>query len=594
MAEQISNTIDLIHPTASGLGIIVTDKVWVLFDRELDETTIAGGNFFVTGPDFDTWSGPDMQVFIDPSDPNAPADLLESPGFHGMTQGDISFERIALTSLDVVDTEDTVGSGVLYRTKAIFTPTNRLAESTEYRVYLSGDEDIDDALQTGISSRTVFDTVADGGNTGTGEVRLVGGYIGLSPDTYRLTITTGGERGTSRFTFVRDSDPGSVFGPFRTKLSGVLLSDGVTAEFDEGEYEVGDSWSVVVKPRDVFLGNVTWPFKTGSGSIVSIPDSVSTSIIGDPMPVVQGSTGGTGPSVSSLGVLSTDPEDSLSNVRLVPGEFTIEIEFDRSIDEDTVLSGIDVGVYAESVDGDPNGNALGELIVDPEVSGVHLYLVVASGQLKQNNLVTVTLDGTIAGNDGRSLGKDYTFAFTTEYYPLYCTVRRLRLSVGAYIENVADDTINLAIHMASLEADGLTWNKANLDDDYYQFARSQWTCCRAAQILLTNTTGGSGSLKSKKLGDLQVDYDTSKADTNIPLKQAELCVQKWEGALMAGGRQVQTPLMTIKGAEDPDRIDCGRGWTDDDVGVPAGNGRIQLAGSRRVRKYFNHRGWWQR
>lgn len=591
MAEQILNVIDLIHPTVSGLGVIVTDQIWVLFNCELDETTIAGGNFFVSGPDFDTWSGPDLQTLINPSDPNAPIDLLESPGFHGTTQGEITFERIALDSLNVVTTEDTIGSGHLYRTKAIFTPTNRLAESTEYRVHLSGDEDEEDTLQTGLSSRTVFDVVASGNNTGTGEVELTGGYTGLYEDVYYIVITTGGERGTARFTFTRSSDLGSVFGPFRTKLSGVLLSDGVTAEFTEGQYEVGDRWSVVVKPRDVFLGNLVWPFKTGSGSIVTIPDTISTSVIGDP--ISDGTLSTVTELSNTLDVLSIDPEDGTSNLHIIPGIFQITVDFNQALDEATVLSGIDIGVFSGSVDGSSDIHADGDLIVRPVVSGVHLYLLVASGQLHQNNLVEITLDKSITSSNGYSLGTNHTFSFTTEYYPMYCTLRRIRLSIGAYIENVADDTINLAIYLASLEADNLTWNKSNLEDDYYQFARGQWTCCRASQTLLINTTG-SPSLKSKKLGDLQVDYDTSRANNNLPLKQVETCLQKWEGVLLAGGRQVQTPVMTIKGATDPDRIPCGRGWTDDEIGMPAANGRTQISGSRRVRRYFNHRGWWQR
>ena len=148
MADSIASIVDLIHPTASGLGIITSDQIWVLFDREIDETTIAGGNFFITGPDFDTWSGPDLQLFLDRESLGDEEEILQSPGFLGLVQGEITFERISLSSDGtVVTTEDTVGSGHLYRTKAIFTPTNRLQANTEYRVYLSGDEDTGDTLQ---------------------------------------------------------------------------------------------------------------------------------------------------------------------------------------------------------------------------------------------------------------------------------------------------------------------------------------------------------------------------------------------------------------------------------------------------------------
>lgn len=592
---SIASIVDLLHPTVSGIGIITNDQVWVLFDREIDETTIAGGNFFVTGPDFDTWSGPDLQIYLDAEQLGDESEILQSPGFHGIVQGTLSYERIDLNSVVTVTGLDTVGSGHLYRTKAIFTPTNRLQADTEYRVYLSGDEDDTDSINTGISSRTVFDTLTSGSNTGTGTAEFTGGYTGfVDLDTYRIEITTSGEVGDARFIFVRDSDPISIFGPFRTKYSSVLLSDGVSVEFDEGLYRTGDKWSVVVKERDIFTGNLTWPFKTGSGSIETIPDSTATSVIGDPVETTQTT------STSSFSVSSTTPVDGASNQTLPVGEYTITAIFNSAIDASTVVSGIDVSVYAEAATGDADVPATGELIAEPSVNGQTLTITVASGLLKQNNLVTVTLDSTIQNISGISLGSDYSWSFSTAYYPMYCTERRMRIMIGAFIANVATDTVNLAIHIASLEADELTWNTDNLTDEYYMFARSQWTCCRAAQILLINTTGGSGSLKSKKLGDLQVEYDTSSGGVSKPLQNAEDCMRKWEGTLMAGGRQVQSAKMVVKGSNDGDRPPIGRGWMHirDFSGTsqtPAANRRLREWTSRRYRNVFSRtRGWWER
>jgi hypothetical protein len=597
---NINTIVDLIHPTASGIGIITTDQIWVVFDRELDEDSITGGNFFITGPDQDTWSGPDLQLFLDRESVGGEIEILQSPDFAGIVQGDITFERIATDSLTTVSGIDTVGSGFIYRTKAIFTPTRRLQVNTEYDVYLSGDEDDTDLLQTGISSRTVFDTSASGANTGTGGVDFSGGYIGLAAeDTYRLAITTGGDVGTAKFTFVRDTDPVSVFGPFKTKESGVLLSDGVTATFDEGSYVAGDQWSVIVKERDIFANNLYWTFKTGSGSITTIPDTTATSVIGDPAPETEAPSA---TAVSAFSVSSTSPADEATNLTLPTSTYDITVTFNNSIDATTVVSGVDISVLAESVTGEVGVPANEELIVEPSVSGTQLTLTVASGQLLANNVVTVTLDSTIADTDGTALGTDYSFWFTTAYNPMFCGLRQQRLRIGAFIGTTSDDTVNLAIHMASKEADLLTWNRDNLTDDYYVFTRNQWTCCRAAQLLLINTIGGSGSIRSKRLGDLEVSYNTDIADTSVPLSRTEECLLKWEGAILAGGRQVQEPKMVVKGEQDIDRPPIGRGWLHTrDIYHPqnaAGNRRLRLEDSRRYRNTYSRKsyrkGWWDR
>jgi hypothetical protein len=592
---NLANIIDYVYPTVSGVGILTTNQIWVIFDREIDETTLSAGNLFVTGLDSDTWSGPDLQIFLD-RDSTTDNDILQSPGFDGLVQGTITFDRIALDSLTSVSTEDVVGSGHLYRSKAIFTPTNKLQVNTEYSVYLSGDEDDTDLLKTGISARTVFDCVASGANLGTGTVSFTGGYIGsVAEDTYRVEITTSGEVGTSRFRFSRDSDPLTYYGPFRTKRSGVLLSDGVTVSFSEGVYAYQDQWSTVVKEREVFTGNVTWPFKTGSGSVETLPLTVATSIIGDP-------TTTTSTTSTTFSVSSTYPEDETSHLTILPGDFNITATFNKDIDSSSVVSGVAISVYSESVTGETDIPASGVLSISHSVSGSELTITVASGQLMQNNLVTVTLDSSITATDGTTLDDDYEFWFTTAYYPMYCTLRMTKVRVGAFINELKDDTVNLALFMASKESDYLTWNKSNLEDDYYKFVRGQWTCCRATQLLLTNVAGGAGSIKSKRLGDLSVDYDTALGIAK-PLQLAEECLQKWEGALMAGGRQVQESQMVVKGDLDVDKPPIGRGWayTRDlhNSQMPAANRRINIGGSsRRFRNIFTRaafpKGWWSR
>lgn len=593
MANDLQNIIVSLHPSVSGLGIATGDKVWVLFDREMDEETIKAGNFFITGPDFDTWSGPDLQLFHDFASAGSESEILQSPGYHGIVPGTISFERIDLTTTTQVQTLDTVGSGLLYRTKAIFSPTNRLAANTEYTVHISGDDDTTDDFVIGIAQRTVFDPVASGVNIGTGDLNVVGGYTGSIADNFHIKITTSGEVGTSKFTFWTDSDPLTINGPFKTKYSDILLSDGITVTFDEGLYRVDDTWHFAVKPAYYFSGNYAWPFKTGSGNIVEVPESTSTSVTGESFT----STTVSSSTSTEFSVLTTTPKDEATNQQIVAGEYQIVVKFNDDIDPTTVVSGQTFSVISESVTGEIDSNiALGTLIADATASGQYLTITVASGQLKDNNVVTITLTEDIQSTDGIALSEDYIFWFTTKYNPLYSTSRRLRMEIGSFIQTISDDTINLAIHMASQMANDLTWNSETIETGYYEFVRAQWTSCKAQEILLLNSPSQTGSLRSKKLGDLEVSYDTTNSNRNLALERAIKCMQKLEGALNAGGAAVQKPKYVVKGATDPDRPPVGRGWfrQNTEGGMPAANLKSIFSGQRRFKSiYFTtKKGFW--
>lgn len=594
MAINLSDIVDVLHPTPSGIGVFVSDQIWIVFDREIDENSISEGNFFVAGPDTDTWIGPDLQLYNEAKSQSDEDSILQSPGFDGIVQGAITFQRINLNNLTEVSTQDTVGSGHLYRTKAIFTPTNRLKENTEYTVYLSGDEDTTDSLDTGISSRTIFDDVASGINTSTGDVSFSGEYIGVdSADYYVITISTGGDVDSARFTFYRSSDPLTIYGPFRTRRAGVLLSDGVYVSFTEGTYVVGDSWTVLVKERTVYEGNLAWTFKTGSGSIQTIPTETSTSVLGDPVATSSTTTSG-------ISVLSTNPVDGASNITIPSGVYDVTVKFSTSLDPNSVVSGVDVSVVGESVLGYPDVAEGGTLIAEPLVSSDTLTIRIAAGQLLQNNLITITLDSSIANTQGETLGSDYSFEFTTKYSPMYCSKKRLDVTIGAFITQVPEDTINQAIHIASLEADAITWNTANQNAAYYKFAKGQWACCRAAQILLPNANNQETRLRSKRLGDLEVSYDTTARDLARIMDNIEKCLMQWEGAVIGGGAQVQTPEMVVKGELDQDRPSIGRRWLHShDPGqprTPAANMRVRPANYRRyynIRgRFVEKKGWW--
>ena len=562
----------------------------------MDETTLSAGCFFATGPDFSMFTGPDMQIFQEYKPHGSGSDdILESPALDGFLQGTITFQKVSLVNPSVVITGvyDTIGSGYLWGTKAILTPTEALQPNTVYQVYLTGTDHDTTGLITGISARTVFDTVASGHNTGTGTVKFDGGYIGSWSDVYHATITSAGELGTAKFTFYRDSDPTSVYGPFKTKESPTLLSDCVNITFSDATYQIGDSWLALVVPKTIFDGNIQYPFQTGSGSIVTLPDSTSTTILGD-IPAPASLT------VATFGVASTYPINNVSNLTIPSAPFTMTATFNEPILAASVHSGVNITVYLEDVEGAPPNPVPPQIIVsDPTVSGNTLSITVNSGVLTGNRVVTVTVDAGVQSTTGHILASSYSWSFTTTYDPMYTTMRRMRLIIGNYLPNVADETINYAIYLASLMADELTWNKENLTDPYYQFVRQQWTQCKAEEFLLMNLMGGPSRIAGKELGDLKVEYYNPSL---IPvLDRALQCQQQWMRALLAGGRMIQKAAMVVKGSSDPDSPPLGRGWYHQrnlySTQSPVANQRTRYAGQRRFRSnysfaWWNAPGWW--
>lgn len=178
-------------------------------------------------------------------------------------------------------------------------------------------------------------------------------------------------------------------------------------------------------------------------------------------------------------------------------------------------------------------------------------------QLLSNMLVVITLSKDIKNVAGFTLGTDQEFFFTTTYDPLYSSVRKVRLEVGAFLKEISDDTINLAIFEASLMAKALSFKGADSRNSLYLFARREWTTCKAAEILLLNNLLRHG-LRSKRLDNLEVTYDASQgADT---LDRIQSCLHRWEYQIMAAGNATQTPLGLVKGELDIDDPHVGRMW----------------------------------
>jgi hypothetical protein len=228
-----------------------------------------------------------------------------------------------------------------------------------------------------------------------------------------------------------------------------------------------------------------------------------------------------------------------------------------------------------------------------------------STQIYNNNAIFVKLYDVIASTEGDTLAEHYEWYFTTTYDPLYTSVKRIRLELGNLITDVPDDTINLAIFEASIEANALTFATTTVQTAsvlrFFQFARRQYVTCLAEIILLSSISSSSSTEggKSKRLADLQISYGNGGQFDDL-LDKAMACRIKWEATLTSSGEigpgTSQRPSMVIKGELDPDRPLFGRDWeptsTHSGIGseYPAANAKARSVYARRWRKnYFINR-----
>ena len=203
--------------------------------------------------------------------------------------------------------------------------------------------------------------------------------------------------------------------------------------------------------------------------------------------------------------------------------------------------------------------------------------------LEFNSLLVLELDETIADVDGNTLGEDKIFTFSTEYNPFYASVEMLRMEVGPWVNTVPDDTIALAIHWSSLEADHVTGVIPT--SNKYDFARSRFVMYDAAIKLLTMPISSSSSSKKKQLGDLLIDGGGSGTDYNLDKLVSKLSAERaeWWRVINAGGcinpGQGLGPVTASKGGSRRDANNRSREWHD-----PWGEYFIQPSVNSRYRR----------
>ncbi len=323
---SVSDIVSLVNPSDGTTGVSLNSSISVLFTTEIDPWSIEHGGFVLEGQDTDLviYPGYTPTTLVAGEE----SEILQSPGLKGIVPGTFLFQRIDLTTTSEVHTEDTTGAGNLFRTKVLFKPSYPLKPQTEYTVYLVGDDDTTDSEIFGLRSRSIFDVVEDPSNTGDGAVTFSGVYTGgLTTDTLNLRITTAGTVGVAKFEAWRNSSPLDLSGPYLTSLSELNLFDGVTVQFLEGDFDVGDEFSVVVKRPTIYTDTVVYSFVTGNGSITTVPTTTSTSVTGDPIVSVS----------TEFSIIETTPTDRSVNLS-VQDASRIIVEFSAAVDSSTVNS----------------------------------------------------------------------------------------------------------------------------------------------------------------------------------------------------------------------------------------------------------------
>lgn len=592
-----------VYPANGASGIAIGDSVTVTFDQEMDEDSINTGTFVLTGPDQGVFFGGEMNPFEEPG-LNA-EDILDSPYFPGFVQCSVSFSRVDASGATVLDSEvDYDGDGTLWRTVATLTPNAVLAPNKDYQALLAGDEDTTNAFDSGVRTRTVFDAEPIV-LTGTGIIYGGGGFTGSTAITYVVEITSGGATGSATYSWWRLSDPFTVYTGI-TVTGKRELENGVYITCDpDGTFVTGDQWTIKCVPFLALAASYRWSFSSGSGSIIIPPSTSSVSGIDTLTSSVAGTTG-----VSTFSVSEVDPAGGEYGIAISSDIYTgerITITFTDTTPTDAATIVDNVAVRAEPAIGIDSINQITyteELDFTVSLVGTtQLQIDLDPGQLYINNVVIVTLDKDIADTDGNTLGEEYITYFSTEYTPIYTSLRRIRLDLGPLVASVTDETIMFAILEASIYVDGISFVTVIPNATYFNLARRELTTCKA-ELILVKAIASDGTFTnrmSKQLGDLSVSRDGARDGLNDTINDLQDCIEYWKVAVQTGGEITPDaslkPDWTVKGRNASDAITVERQWeSTNSLGSyrPSANTSAATNNSRRRLRTWRNSSWRRR
>ncbi len=329
------------YPANNDVGIPTGSSIMLDFSNGIDVTTIK--DFIVLyGADSDQTSGPDGMLWMDADTGDNPF-FLRSPGFKGLVdiQTTIVYYDIDtgedLGSLEATAEADELAYGAQGAGHRVYVvpAAGHFAADLEYTLHILGDPDVQG---TGVSSRTVFDTVPDPGNSSdTGVVVCTGGYTGVDPQTVVVEVTDAGDIGTAKYRwYYEDAGVGTAVYDKLTNRRYRTVAHGIKIRFTGEGFAAGDIFRIAVEPPQRLAASTKVVFTTNDGSYTAAPDSPATPATSTPPAATIPAAPGTDTSDSYLQVEEMSPADGSYNIARKTREITIL--FSETLDATTITA----------------------------------------------------------------------------------------------------------------------------------------------------------------------------------------------------------------------------------------------------------------
>lgn len=335
------------YPNNGDTGIPVGITIKLYFNYGVDEKSLKD-SVALYGRDFDVTSGPDQAIWVNEKTGDNPF-FLTSPGFKGLIPLKFTFGYYTIgTTTEVTpvitSNADEITANVGSVVSIVIDPKYNavLPADNLLTLIIAGDPSTQDL---GVSTRTVFDIVANGANSGTGSMSVWGTWIntGASNDEVNVQITAVGSPGVAEYKWwYTSAGTGSAVTRVLSSRRFRTLSDGLQIRFTGTELAVGDKWVFNVAHTQRLPENTTLSFTTNDGSYSAAPASPSTPATSEP------STSVLPTSIADFEVLSMIPENGSYNISVKNRKIVITCSEDV---DDTTVTNASVKLWKYPVDG---------------------------------------------------------------------------------------------------------------------------------------------------------------------------------------------------------------------------------------------------
>ena len=343
--------IQAIYPNDNASGIPIGAELLITFDQSVDLRSVKS-NVVMYGADFDRTSGPDSEQWVDKKFQSRY--FLNSPGFNGTVELDYTAVYVDANGT-VLEPQPTILSkadAANFRHKLIIQPKDLLAPEVNYKAYIIGNSE--GGLNKGIASRSIYDVDYSAATEDTGVLITNGSYTGPEDeDTVFIKITTGGDIGAAKYKWwYEGAGENTATKGKATSRRYRRLEDGVQLRFNGSGFKKDDVYSFKVCRQEYLADSFTLNFDTGTGSIVDVPESASTSIIGTENNLIDESI--------PLTIVDIDPPDGSTHMP-INGNRKIMVQFSGPIDPATITEET-VTLQAYPVSGRYGGDEPKELV----------------------------------------------------------------------------------------------------------------------------------------------------------------------------------------------------------------------------------------